>query len=269
MDWDRTRDTLLKVVSSYAPSIRVLKYALDVRERKLKKAKGCRVSELRDVLLAGMSQPPRLSLRLRALPDAGREIQALAELLSANHHTHVIYENELCTLATILAAMDLHIVFHYAGHSSNGPDPSGRGLHLHDGILTVEKLAGKTVAASAGALLAVLLGCHSATTPKTLTDEAVNPAGAMILSGFPSAVGCLWAAEDTRATIVSRFFYSELARNKMDTKRSPEALNAATLELRRSTRKRSVYQRVRTSVTGTAPASQPYLWAGYVHMGVW
>ncbi|MFD3942188.1 CHAT domain-containing protein [Streptomyces sp. NPDC058579] len=230
------RTVMDRVVSSYTPTVRALKYARD---------------------RAAAPRPPGRLLAV-ALPDtpgarplggARREVKALSALLP----TDVLYGEE-ATFDHVMAALPDHPCVHFACHGVSEPaDPSAGRLLVHDHRtrpLTVRQIARLELPA---ARLAVLSACETARADGDLADESIHITSAFQLAGYPHAVGTLWAVHDAVAVRVTRLLYRGLRSDDdgpvLDDSRTAAALHQAVLECR------------------TAFAASPSLWAAHVHAG--
>jgi CHAT domain-containing protein len=150
--------------------------------------------------------------------------------------------------ATIRKRLPTSAWVHLACHGLHNPDdPTHSAFLLYDGPLTVADLAALRVDRSE---LAFLSACHTATSDKDLTDEAIHLAGAMQFLGYQHVIASLWAIDDRPASAIANTVYSTLTATG-----APDPANAA-VALHRAT------QQLRT----TYP-DQPLLWAQYIHLG--
>ncbi|MGW6568602.1 CHAT domain-containing protein [Streptomyces sp. NPDC054975] len=232
------RTVMDRVISSYTPTVRALRYARD------------------------RAAAPRPSGRLLAvaLPDtpgagrlggARREVEALRALLP----TDVLY-GEGATFDQVMAALPDHPCVHFACHGVSEPaDPSAGRLLVHDHRtrpLTVRQIARLDLPA---ARLAVLSACETARAEGDLADESIHITSAFQLAGYPHAVGTLWPVHDVVAVRVTRLLYRGLRTDEgdggpaLDDSRTAAALHQAVRECR------------------TAFAASPSLWAAHVHAG--
>ncbi|MFD3659970.1 CHAT domain-containing protein [Streptomyces sp. NPDC058659] len=232
------RTVMDRVVSSYTPTVRALRYA------------------------RGRAAAPRPSGRLLAvaLPDtpgarplggARREVEALRALLPTD-----VLSGEAATFDQVMAALPDHPCVHFACHGVSEPtDPSAGRLLVHDHAtrpLTVRQIARLDLPA---ARLAVLSACETARADGDLADESIHITSAFQLAGYPHAVGTLWPVHDAVAVRVTRLLYRGLRTDggdgvpTLDDSRTAAALHHAVRECR------------------AAFAASPSLWAAHVHAG--
>jgi hypothetical protein len=241
---DDSRTVLDRVVSSYTPTIRALRYA---REH------------------AKLPVPPDMPALIVAmlataaeggLPNAAAEVDQLVGLLPA----HVLLTEPrvpgaagVPVKAAVLARLPQCAIAHFACHGITDLDnPSQSRLVLSDhdtDPLTVTSLAPVSLE---HARLAYLSACGTAlSTPGMLLDEAIHLTSAFQLAGFPHVVGTMWDIDDALAVQVAGRFYAGLTTSAgtLDVGRSASALHGAVRALRESHR------------------ATPSLWAAYIHAG--
>ncbi|WP_308368713.1 CHAT domain-containing protein [Streptomyces sp. ISL-36] len=232
------RTVMDRVVSSYTPTVRALRYARD-------RAAAPRPSGR--LLAVALPDTPGA----RPLGGARREVEALRALLP----TDVLY-GEGATFDQVMAALPDHPCVHFACHGVSEPaDPSAGRLLVHDHStrpLTVRQIARLDLPA---ARLAVLSACETARADGDLADESIHITSAFQLAGYPHAVGTLWPVHDAVAVRVTRLLYRGLLTDDcddgpaLDDRRTAAALHQAVRECR------------------AAFAASPSLWAAHVHAG--
>ncbi|MFI6417199.1 CHAT domain-containing protein [Streptomyces sp. NPDC050842] len=232
------RTVLDRVVSSYTPTVRALRYARD-------RAAAPRPSGR--LLAVALPDTPGA----RPLGGARREVEALRALLP----TDVLY-GEGATFDQVMAALPDHPCVHFACHGVSEPtDPSAGRLLVHDHAtrpLTVRQIARLDLPA---ARLAVLSACETARADGDLADESIHITSAFQLAGYPHAVGTLWPVHDAVAVRITRLLYQGLRTDggdggpALDDSRTAAALHQAVRECR------------------AAFAASPSLWAAHVHAG--
>ncbi|MFB6840017.1 CHAT domain-containing protein [Streptomyces sp. NPDC056361] len=234
--WPRT--VMDRVVSSYTPTVRALRYARD---------RAASPSSSGRLLAVALPETPGA----RPLGGARREVEALRALLP----TDVLY-GEGATFDEVMAALPDHPCVHFACHGVSDPaDPSAGRLLVHDHAtrpLTVREIARLDLPA---ARLAVLSACETARADGDLADESVHITSAFQLAGYPHAVGTLWPVHDAVAVRVTRLLYRGLRSDDgdggpaLDDSRTATALHGAVRECR------------------AAFTASPSLWAAHVHAG--
>lgn len=218
-----------RVVSSYTPTIRALRYS---RQR----AQAGTGADSRSLIVAMPTTPGMPS---GALPGVIAEVNRVRNLVP--------------TRAAVLAQLPGCAVAHFACHgATDSANPSRSLLVLHDhqaDPLTVASLAPVNLAR---AQLAYLSARQTASVPANgLADEAIQLVTAFQLVGFPSVVGTLWEIHERAATTIAGEFYAGLqtSHGTLDTSNAARVLHRAV----RGQRDR--YPRT------------PFLWAGYLHAG--
>ncbi|HEV7934895.1 MAG TPA: CHAT domain-containing protein [Actinomadura sp.] len=246
------RSVLDRVVSSYTPTIRGLRYA---RQRRAAAATPGRT------LIVAMPTTPGLS-------DQGRLDNVLAE--AAMLHARLPRPLQLTepgtsedqsgtpselipTKANVFTHLPDCSIAHFACHGANDPtDPSQSLLLLHDyqtDPLTVASLAPIQLDR---VQLAYLSACTTAITINSkLMDEAIHLATAFQLAGIPHVIGTLWEINDHLAVTFAETFYTGLQTgpDTLEISQAPYALHHAVRAIR-----------------DRFPRS-PSLWAAYVHAG--
>lgn len=232
------RTVMDRVVSSYTPTVRALRYARD-------RAAAPRPSGR--LLAVALPETPGA----RPLGGARREAETLRALLP----TDVLY-GDAATFDQVMAALPDHPCVHFACHGVSEPaDPSAGRLLVHDHPtrpLTVRQIARLDLPA---ARLVVLSACETARADGDLADESIHITSAFQLAGYPQAVGTLWPVHDAVAVRVTRLLYRGLRGDDgdggpaLDDSRTAAALHRAVRECR------------------AAFAASPSLWAAHVHAG--
>ena len=245
-DSDRsTENALDRVISSYTPTIKALKYA---RERQLKVDK----IEEQTMLLIGMPTTPEES----DLKFVREELKKILDLISLKVRRPLLYP----TRATVLARIKNHQIVHLSCHGRSELDPSQSKLLLKDwknAPLTVSDIMSVNMQHPQ---FAYLSACHTSSIRDVLLlDEALNLVSAMQLAGFPSVVGTLWQVSDRQSVEVAGDVYKWMLmeNGKFDNRRSAEGLHHAIRKLRRN-----------TSARLSKGRGDPMIWAPYVHLGV-
>ena len=174
------------------------------------------------------------------LPAVPEELTALAESTT----TITELRDTAATPEAVLAALRTHNRAHLACHGIHNPDdPSGSGLRLHGGLLTVRDLAEQQLPAAEFAFLAA---CHTAAGGHTLVDEVITLASALQMCGYQQVIGGLWTVEDEIMPTLVRDVYQ-----RIPVSGEAHALHEATRRLRAVPRYAS-----------------PLFWASLAHIGV-
>jgi CHAT domain-containing protein len=230
-----------RVVSSYTPTIRALRYS---RQR----AQAGTGADSRSLIVAMPTTPGMPS---GALPGVIAEVNRVRNLVP--HPVVLSAPDRVPTRAAVLAQLPGCAVAHFACHgATDSANPSRSLLVLHDhqaDPLTVASLAPVNLAR---AQLAYLSARQTASVPANgLADEAIQLVTAFQLVGFPSVVGTLWEIHERAATTIAGEFYAGLqtSHGTLDTSNAARVLHRAV----RGQRDR--YPRT------------PFLWAGYLHAG--
>jgi len=243
------RAVMDRVVSSYTPTIRALRYARQHARRA--------ASTGGPTLIVAMPVTPGLHGG-GALPyvpaEAARVCAVLPDpVMLAEPGIPMSGSSGIPTRANVLMQLPECLIAHFACHGDSDPvDPSRSLLLLHDydsAPLTVASLAPINLDQ---AQLAYLSACSTAFTPEIkLTDEAIHLTTAFQLAGFPHVIGTLWETNDGLAVDVADTFYTTL-------RTSPRILdcNQAASSLHRAVR----------ALRDKYP-SAPSLWAAYLHAG--
>jgi CHAT domain-containing protein len=244
-----------RVISSYTPTVRALRYA---REQASRQADPSCASTR--ALIVAMPTTPGLAGHGR-LTFVDRELTALRTHLP----NHVLLQEpdpteglpELSpntpTKARVMDHLSECPIAHFACHGDSHPtDPSRSLLLLHDHTdapLTVASLAPVQLDR---AQLAYLSACRTASIDAAkLIDEAIHLTTAFQLAGFPHVIGTLWEINDQIAAAVADAFYAHLRieGNTVDTSRAAYALHTAVRAVR------------------DAKPRTPSLWGAYLHAG--
>jgi tetratricopeptide (TPR) repeat protein len=225
-----------RVISSYTPTIRALRYA---RER------GTRASATGSALIVAMPTTPGIDIPLR---HATREADAVRARLSGT----IAITEQVPTKPTVLARLSNCMIAHFACHGRSDPaNPSHGSLLLHDHDTNPLTVADIVPIDLAGAQLAYLSACHTAVNSATnLADEAIHLTTAFLLAGYPHVIGTLWEIDDPFAVAIADKFYGALiTATTIDTTRAARALHHVT-------------RAARNSLPRT-----PSLWAAFIHTG--
>ncbi|MEU7323592.1 CHAT domain-containing protein [Streptomyces griseoviridis] len=226
-----------RVISSYTPTLGSLIRARTPRTPRRPRLLAVGVADARE---NGTGTAPPAGL-----PGVRSELSTLAGIFGDEHTVKAGAE---AVVPAVLSALPSHPWVHFACHGTHDPDdPAHSHLVLHDGPLTVSRVADQDLS---GAELAFLSACHTARGTGALADEAVHLAAAFQLAGFQHVVGTLWRLADGPAPDLTRAFYRTLRASEDGTGGSARALHDAVQHLRHD------------------PAHAGRLnWACYVHVG--
>jgi hypothetical protein len=219
------------VVSSYAPTLRVLLHARQTKR-----------------------QPPAGNSMLAVVPTLGDPTALpyakteLAELRNAIPQT-VSLDGPAATIAATSQAMTRHPWAHFLCHHLPEPaDAVMSGLHLHDGPLTARQIGRLRLE---HAELAYLAACQTHLGEADLTDEAITLATAFHVAGYRNVIATLWQINDPLSAKVTRDVYSLLTTRE-------RAINASASACALNTAVRSLRDLL---------PDMPTIWASYVHLG--
>lgn len=235
-----TENALDRVISSYIPSIKSLRYARD-------RIQNTSNDHFQTALFLSMTETPGQA----SLPGAGAEVTRLSTLVPNAVTPIVLHGAAQQVLIDILP--DVHLC-HFACHGVSDPlDPSNSQLLIQDWEthpLSVKDIAQLRLQDSQ---FAYLSACSAADCKvETLLDESINLATAFQLAGFPSVVGTLWPIHDHYSVEVAEEVYVGMINGeRLDVRRSAAALNLAVRHLR--------------DKLGGGSIS---VWAPFIHIGV-
>jgi CHAT domain-containing protein/Tfp pilus assembly protein PilF len=135
------------------------------------------------------------------LPGAGREAESVAARLGTRATL-----GSSATRTALLSAQRPRVL-HVAAHGSyRADDPLLSGLHMADGLVTVEDLLTQGPRAD----LMVLSGCVTGLSDRRPGDELVGLARAAILTGTQAIVVSLWETSDEASSRFFHHFYTAL-----------------------------------------------------------
>ncbi|MFH0519320.1 CHAT domain-containing protein [Streptomyces sp. M41] len=238
------RTVLDRVVSSYAPTLKVLSGSRTRPEPQTGPAPRTGPGTPDDaarLLLVTLAATPGLP----NLPNVQAESTALTALLPGRC-TELTGPRATCR--AVGDALPEHAWVHFSCHGGqNLRDPSQGGVHLHDGMLTVEEL---TSVRHGRGELAFLSACQTALGGLDNLDEAITLTSALQHAGWRHVVGTLWSVGDAAAAMISTATYRQLVRDgRVDADDIARVLHRVTLAMRDELPQR------------------PSVWAPFVHVG--
>ncbi len=213
------RAVLVRVVSSYTPTINALRYA---------RGRPSPPPGEDWTLLVAMPETPGQD----PLPMAEQEVETLRGLLPRP----TLVQTPPITRSAILTALPGNTIVHFACHGRSDPaDPSQSRLLLHDWNSTPLTVAALAPVDLDQARLAYLSACSTAVTRDTrLLDESIHLASAFQLAGFPQVIATLWTIPDDGAIAIASAFYERLCHSgRPATENSAYALHHTLNALRR------------------------------------
>jgi hypothetical protein len=242
------RSVMDRVISSYAPTIRALRYA--------RQHTTTAPPQGRALIVAMPTTPGVTGRMLYVSAEVAKVAKRLPEYVlltepdAPNGNPPV---DSLPTKANVLVHLPGCTIAHFACHGATDPtDPSKSLLLLHDHDRDPLTVASLTPINLDHAELAYLSACSTAFTSATeLIDEAIHLSSAFQLAGFPHVIGTLWEIDDATAAEVADTFYENLRTRQgaVNTSQAADALHGSI---------RAVRDRFPRT---------PSLWAAYLHVG--
>ena len=230
------RTVMDRVISSYIPSVRVLRHALG-RARIARRAPSTSRG-----LVVSMPQTPQHP----DLPTAAAEASAVAGAFPGDA---LVLTPPGAVRDRVLGELRDRDWAHFACHGIvDMLDPEASRLLLHDHLehpLTVRDIA--MVGAGHGQL-AFLSACSTSHTATRLADETISLSSAFLVGGYPRVVATLWPLRDKVASRVSSVVYAAVL--------AADSFDAAASGLHDAVR----------SVRDEG-ADFPSRWAGHVYSG--
>jgi hypothetical protein len=218
-----------RVVSSMIPTVRALGHARNRLRRT-----GNRVR----LVIVAMPETPDAP----DLPGVRQE----TEYLLARFPGAQLLSGSAATREAVLTALETGSWVHFACHGYADPDnPSDSHLVLYDHATAPLRVLDISRQRLADAEFAYLSACDTARTAPGLSDEAIHPAAAFQLAGYPQVVGTLWKIDDDIAPALTESIYDGLLSG------APVAFAVHDTVRRARDRYRNL----------------PSIWAAYVHVG--
>ncbi|WP_345701496.1 CHAT domain-containing protein [Kitasatospora terrestris] len=211
------RSVLDRVVSSYTPSLRVLRRASRPRARDDGGGPG-------RMLVVTLPHTPGQA----PLPNSAAERRLLEELFEIDRRT--VLEDSAATRDRVRTELRTHRYIHLSCHGTQDlANPSLARVLLADGPLSVADL----VADGFEAEFAFLSACKTATGGVSLPDEVITLASAVHHLGARHVIATLWSVSDPAAGFVADRLYRKLTEDgDFDPDGAARALHAAVLDLR-------------------------------------
>ncbi|KAF8754786.1 TPR-like protein, partial [Rhizoctonia solani] len=172
------------------------------------------------ILTVGQESTPGLG----DLPETVLELAKIRQYLPL--HTHTELTGLDATKNTVLDMMQTHDWVHFACHAHQDiNDPTESGFFLSDGTLSIASITERSLKNKG---LAFLSACQTATGDKTLTDESVHLASAMLAAGYSGVVATMWSIQDSDGPLVAGKFYEKVINGgRMDHTEAAKALHVA------------------------------------------
>lgn len=170
------------------------------------------------------------------IPKTTEEMQVVRKhaMGRARHLQCSFLEGQQATIDAVMKGMEEYSWVHFACHGvQNTADPIASAFCLHDGMLKLSSIIGKSLP---HAEFAFLSACQTATGDEALPDEAVHLAAGMQLAGYRGVVATLWSIMDDDAPVVAENVYAHLMVDKAcdpDPRQAAVALRRAVQVLRR------------------------------------
>ncbi|KAG8762316.1 hypothetical protein FRC12_009102 [Ceratobasidium sp. 428] len=177
------------------------------------------------VLAIGQTHTPGLL----SLPGTTAELDQIQTQTRGTQFTRL--EDNWATTGAAVEAIHSHGWVHFACHASqNTTKPTASAFHLHDGSLTLARIAQMQLK---NADLAFLSACQTATGDAELPEEAVHLAAGMLMAGYKRVVATMWSIDDQDAPLVAEKFYAYMLNSEMPSERkAAKALHYAIQCLR-------------------------------------
>ena len=231
-----------RVISSYTPTIRALRYA---RQHVGRTAGAGRALVVGMPVTSGQAPLPGVA---KEVAMARRTLPVPVVLADPGETA-----DSLPTKANVLRYLPACSIAHFACHAESDPtDPSRSRVLLRDDQSDPLTVASLAPVYHDDLELTYLSACSTALTATTnLADEAIHLTSAFLLAGSRHVVGTLWPANDRMAANIAAAFYAGLrdTDNALDTTRAARALHEAVRAVRANW------------------PHLPALWAPYLHAG--
>jgi hypothetical protein len=208
------RTVLDRVVSSYVPTLRVLRQAQAPRTYP---------KESTRMLFVGAPDTPGLP----HLEEVRLERDLLRRLLGPRI---TVLDGPDATVAKVWGSMGNHRWVHFSGHADQDlVNPSRAGFRLADGLLSIPHIS---EIRSPGEF-AFLGACRTNTGGARLPDEVITLAAALSYTGYRHVIATLWDVQSDVGALVTHNVYKRLVwAGRVRSERSAVALHKAVQYLR-------------------------------------
>ena len=222
--------TMMKVISSYAPSIKTLKFSMG------QSTESAHLYGRQSLLFVGMPTTPGGS---GPLPGVLEEESVIRDVC-ANKYKFEARKHP--TADEVLEEMTKSKLVHFACHGSSDPKvPSDSHLLLQKDSeigpavdrLSVERLS--RVSGKDRSFLAFLSACSTAevSVASKVADEAIHLASIVQVAGFAHTIGALWSASDKACVQVAGEFYRHPFEDEQDRLSNGKVARALHLAVRK------------------------------------
>ena len=228
-----------RVVSSYVPNLRALKFARG-RHTTL-----WNNEQAEKMLLVQMLETPGYD----TLPNSRKEIAEVARIVGGSFSC---IQRENPTRKIVMADMEQVSLMHFVCHGvADADDPTKSRLLLADHVISPFDVRACHKANLDKCQLAYLSACETAMTRNpALKDEGIHIADAVLMAGVPNVIATWWRVVDEESVSMAVGFYENLVDDDglFSTARSARAVHAAAKILRDK-------------------GTNPFIWGAYVHFG--
>lgn len=188
-------------VSSYVPTVAVLNERVKSARTSAGTAAGLRT---RGIFMVSQPNSPGCT----SIPGTTVEVKNVAQQAEERGVSVRSLHGREATVEESLKGLEEFSCVHLACHASQQQNkPLHSGFVLHNGRLelsTIMKLGWK------GADLAFLSACQTSEGDRSVPEEAVHLAAAMLNAGYRGVVATMWSIQDESAPQVSEDFYQHL-----------------------------------------------------------
>lgn len=251
-----TRNCITRVISSYIPTIKALKYARNQEIR-------LPTSEESQILLVSMSTTPgepAVSPTVPRKPHSAlksvlKEVEEITKIVQGRAKTKHLHSP---SKADVLKELPTSSIAHFACHGvSNGHSPSESCLLLRkedgteEGVLDKLTVGDISITHLPTAHIAYLSACSTAqNSSEDLMEESIYIASAFQLAGFSHVLATQWVASDMACQQVAKEFYQDLfSRSEGGHEIVSRAFHHAVMKLREGR------------------VNQPIMWGCFIHTG--
>ncbi|KAG8861411.1 hypothetical protein FRB96_002860 [Tulasnella sp. 330] len=183
------------------------------------------------------------------LPNVDREMIAICKQVA----NASVLGGEECTREAVLTSLKDTEWVHFACHGHQDPlEPfkSHFSLRTRDAPLTLLDIISTGLPK---AELAILSACHSAAGDSATPDEVIHLTAGMLVTGFRTVVGTMWAMADEDGPIIAEEFYKYMFRNGPEAVDCRDAAKGLSIGVKKLRRRRGIpFER----------------WINFVHYGI-